>query len=124
MTPPVLVSFPHKTNNHVDWLIFSITELNFEIADKLSPLSNMSSSRSEENINLRHFQPQDGVTVLVSPAILLDSCDFLLLWQMFSPLLYGTVMFVWQMLLPCCHMNATFCFCLADVIAWLHYWLR
>ena len=28
---------------------------------------------------------------------------------------------VWQMLLPYCHMNATFVFCLADVIAWLHY---
>ena len=44
----------------------------------------MASSRSEENVNLRHFPTQDGVTVLVSPVILLDSCDFLLLWQMLS----------------------------------------
>ena len=73
----------HSVCLNVDWLIFSITELNFEIADKLSPVSNMASSRSEENVNLRHFPTQDGVTVMVSPAILLDSCDFLLLWQMF-----------------------------------------
>ena len=33
----------------------------------LSPVSNMASSRSEENVNLRHFPTQDGVTVLVSP---------------------------------------------------------
>ena len=52
----------------------------------------MASSRSEENVNLRHFPTQAGVTVLVSPAILLDSCDFLLLWQMFKPLLYGIMM--------------------------------
>ena len=32
----------------------------------------MASSRSEENVNPRHFPTQDGVTVLVSPAILLD----------------------------------------------------
>ena len=49
----------------------------------------MASSRSEENVNLRHFPTQDGVTVLVIPAILLDLCGFLLLWQMFKPLLYG-----------------------------------
>ena len=73
----------HSVCLNVDWLIFSITELNFEIADKLLPVSNIASSRSEENINLRHFPTQDGVTVLVSPAILLDSCDFLLLPQMF-----------------------------------------
>ena len=82
----------HSVFINVDRLIFSITELNFEIADKLSPVSNMASSRSEENVNLRHFPTQDGFTVLVSPAILLDSCDFLLLWQIFLPLLYGTVM--------------------------------
>ena len=52
----------------------------------------MASSRSEENVNLRHFPTQGGVTVLVSPAILLDSCDLLLLWQMFEPLLYGIMM--------------------------------
>ena len=46
----------------------------------------MASSRSEENVNLRHFPTQDGVTALVSPAILLGSCGFLLLWQMFSAL--------------------------------------
>ena len=80
----------------------------------------MASSRSEENVNLRHFPTQDGVTVLVSPAILLDSCDFLLLWQMLSHYLYGIMMLFWQMLLPYCHMNATFVFCLADVMALLH----
>ena len=63
---------------------FSITELNFEIADKLSPVSNMASSRSEENVNLRHFPTQDGVTVLVSPAILLDSCDIYCCGRCFS----------------------------------------
>ena len=41
---------------------------------------------------IRHFPTQGGVTVLVSPAILLDSCDLLLLWQMFEPLLYGIMM--------------------------------
>ena len=52
----------------------------------------MASSRSEENVNLRHFPTQDGVTVLVSPAILLDLYDLILLWQMFKPIFYGTVM--------------------------------
>ena len=52
----------------------------------------MASSRSEENVYLRHFPTQDGVTVLVSPAILLDSSDLLLLWQMFKPIFYGIVM--------------------------------
>ena len=61
------------------------------LQDKLSPVSNMASSRSEENVNLRHFPTQDGVTVLVSPAILLDSYDLLLLWQMFKPIFYGIV---------------------------------
>ena len=51
----------------------------------------MASSRSDENVNLRHFPTQDGVTVLVSPAILLDSYDLLLLWQMFKPMFYGIV---------------------------------
>ena len=91
-----------------------------EIADKLSPVSNMASSRSEENVNLRHFPTQGGVTVLVSPAILLDSCDLLLLWQMFEPILYGIMMLFWQMLLPYCHVNATLFFCLADAVALLH----
>ena len=52
----------------------------------------MASSRSEENVNLRHLPTQDGVTVLVSPAILLDSYDLLLLWQVFKPIFYGIVM--------------------------------
>ena len=52
----------------------------------------MASSRSEENVNLRHFPTQGGVTVLMSPAILLDSCDLLLFWQMFEPILYGIMM--------------------------------
>ena len=51
----------------------------------------MTSSRSEENVNLRHFPTQDGVTMLVSPAILFDSYDLLLLWQMFKPMFYGIV---------------------------------
>ena len=48
----------------------------FEIADKLLPVSNMASSRSEENVNLRQFPTQGDVTVLVSPAILLDYVIF------------------------------------------------
>ena len=52
----------------------------------------MASSRSEENVNLRHFPTQDGVTVLVSPAILLDSYDLLMLWQMLKPIFYGIVL--------------------------------
>ena len=39
-----------------------------------------------------HFPTQDGVTVLVSPAVLLDSYDLLLLWQIFKPIFYGIVM--------------------------------
>ena len=66
----------HSVCLNVDWLVFSRTESNFEIADKLLPVSNIASSRSEENVNLRHFSTQNGVTVLVSPAILLDSSDF------------------------------------------------
>ena len=38
------------------------------------------------------YRYEAGVTVLVSPAILLDSCGFILLWQMFKPLLYGIMM--------------------------------
>ena len=65
----------HSVCLNVDWLIFLNNRIKLEIADKLLPVSNMASSRSEENVNLRHFPTQDGVTVLVSPAILLDSCD-------------------------------------------------
>ena len=38
------------------------------------------------------FPTQDGVTVLVSPAIFLDSCDFLLFVADVKPLLYGIMM--------------------------------
>ena len=67
------------------------------------PVSNMASSRSEENVNLRHFPTQGGVTVLVSPAILLDSCALLLLWQMFQASILWHCLVIGQMLLPYCH---------------------
>ena len=63
----------------------------------------MASSRSEENVNLRHFPTQDGVTVLVSPAILLDSCHIYCCGRCFSH-----------------YCMALWC-CLADVIALLPY---
>ena len=66
----------HSLCLNVDWLVFLKNRIKFEIAYKFSSVSNMASSRSEENVNLRHFPSQDGVTVLVSPAILLNSCDF------------------------------------------------
>ena len=37
----------------------------------------MASSRSEENVILKHFQHIDGVTVLVSPVILWTHCIFI-----------------------------------------------
>ena len=78
----------------------------------------MASSRSEENVNLRHFPTQGGVTVLVSPAILLDSFDYCCLGRCLA-FIYGIMMlfgrcycliamllelfvFVCLMLLPCC----------------------
>ena len=79
----------------------------------------MASSRSEENVNLRHFPRQGGVTVLVRPAILLDSFDYCCLGRCFS-LYFWHYDIVWEMLLPYCHVIATFCFCLADVVALLH----
>ena len=75
-----LVDFPQEQNQIL------------RLQTSFCQFSNMASSRSEENVNLRHFPTQDGVTVLVSPAILLDSCGFILLWQMFKPLLYGIMM--------------------------------
>ena len=109
---------------YVDWLIFFKNRIKFwDCRQNFHKFLNMASSRSEENVNLRHFPTQDGVTVLVSPAILLDSCGFILLWQMFKPLVYDIMMLFWLMLLPYCHINATFVFCLADVIALLHWWL-
>ena len=49
------------------------------------------------------FQQQGGVTVLVSPAILLDSCALLLLWQMFQASILWHCLVIGQMLLPYCH---------------------
>ena len=80
----------------------------------------MASSRSEENVSLRHFLTQDGVTVLGSPAILLDSCGFLLLWQMFVPILYGIVMLFGSCYCLIAIILQLLFFCLADVIALLH----
>ena len=82
----------------------------------------MSSSRSEENVNLRHFATQVGATVLVSPAILLDSWLFVVVADVLATIVshYDVI---WQMLLPYCHVNATFVICLADVVALLHWWL-
>ena len=37
----------------------------------------MASSRSEENVNHKYFQTQDGVTVLVSPVILWTHCVYI-----------------------------------------------
>ena len=74
----------------------------------LLPVSNMASSRSEENVNLRHFPTQDGVTVLVSPAILLDPCDFFIVVADVLATIVWHYDVVWQMLLPYCHMNASY----------------
>ena len=78
----------------------------------------MASTRSEENVNLKHFQ-HIVVTVLVSPAILWSHCVIVLimadaiaidLWQYdvigrcycHVAIMFATYVFVWLMLLPCC----------------------
>ena len=51
----------------------------------------MASSRSEENVNLKHFQKQNGVTVLVSPVILWTLMFLILVWQMLLPMILGNL---------------------------------
>ena len=71
--------------------------------DKLLPVSNMASSRSEENVNLKHFQH-----------ILVSQCWWVL-W------FYGLMVFcfwLWQMLWP---FILAFLMFLADVIAICHF---
>ena len=82
-------------------MYFSRTELNFWIWDKLSPVSNMVSSRSEENINLNYFTNWWCNSYG-------ETCNFFwtILWWMH-----------WQLLWP------MFIDCMADVVAncvWYH----
>ena len=46
----------HSVWFYVDFRIFSKKQNLNLLGDKLSPVSNMASSRSEENVNLKHFQ--------------------------------------------------------------------
>ena len=78
--------------------IFSRTEPKILLEDKLLPVSNMASSRSEENVNLNYLFPTpNGVTLLDCPAILLGHICFVLIGRCCCHYLFGII---WQMLLP------------------------
>ena len=77
--------------------------------DKLLPVSNMAPSRSEENVNLKHFQHMKvGVTVLECPAILFWTLLFGVFGRCYCQCLFSHILlfgkcychslFLWQML--------------------------
>ena len=78
----------------------------------------MASSRSEENVNLKHFQ-HNGVTVLVSPVILWTLIFLFCFWQMLLPMILGNLVLFVADVMPCCLWFLQLRFCLAGVIAML-----
>ena len=79
----------------------------------------MASSRSEENVNLKHFQH-----ILVSQCwwalqfygLIMFYSDY---GRCYSHWFFGIFCCYWQMLLPYCHYVATYVLLLADVVAML-----
>ena len=82
----------HSVCLNVDWLIFLKNRINLWDYRQAFTRFKHDFFKVCGNVNLRHFPTQGGVTLLVSTAILLHSCDFLFLWQMCKPLLYGIIM--------------------------------
>ena len=79
------------------------------VVDKLLPVSNMASSRSEENVNFRHFQH-----VMVSQCWwalqFLDSFCFCFCYGRCFSHWFMVMWCYWQMLLPYCHYVSSLCF--------------
>ena len=67
------------------------------LVDKLLPVSNMASYRSEENVNLNHFQHQ-----LVSQcwSVLQFCWDIFVLFCLADVIANDCLAIIWQMLLP------------------------